>query len=42
MTAPIEVYLTLLMIYFVVNRCLSMLLRTLENRNRFNRVFMRI
>jgi len=42
MTAPIEVYLTLLMIYFVVNRCLSMLLRALEDRHRFNRVFMRI
>jgi polar amino acid transport system permease protein len=42
MTAPIEVYLTLLMIYFVVNRGLSMLLRALEDRHRFNRVFMRI
>ena len=42
MTAPIEVYLTLLMIYFVVNRCLTMLLRALEDRQRFNRVFMRI
>jgi polar amino acid transport system permease protein len=42
MTAPIEVYLTLLMIYFFVNRGLSMLLRALEDRHRFNRVFMRI
>jgi polar amino acid transport system permease protein len=42
MTAPIEVYLTLLMIYFVVNRGLSMLLRALEDRHRFNRVFIRI
>jgi polar amino acid transport system permease protein len=42
MTAPIEVYLTLLIIYFVVNRCLSMLLRALEDRHRFNRVFVRI
>ena len=42
MTAPIEVYLTLLMIYFVVNRGLSMLLRALEDRHRFNRVFMRM
>jgi polar amino acid transport system permease protein len=42
MTAPIEVYLTLLLIYFVVNRGLSMLLRALEDRHRFNRVFMRI
>jgi polar amino acid transport system permease protein len=42
MTAPIEVYITLLMIYFVVNRGLSMLLRALEDRHRFNRVFMRV
>jgi polar amino acid transport system permease protein len=42
MTAPIEVYITLMLIYFVVNRGLSMLLRRLENRNRFNRVFLHI
>ena len=41
MTAPIEVYITLLMIYFVVNRGLSMLMRLLEDRNRFNRIFLR-
>jgi len=42
MTAPIEVYLTLLMIYFVVNRGLSLLMRLLEDRSRFNRIFLRI
>jgi polar amino acid transport system permease protein len=42
MSAPIEVYLSLLMIYFLVNRGLSMLMRMLEDRHRFNRVFLRI
>jgi polar amino acid transport system permease protein len=42
MTAPVEVYITLLMIYFVVNLGLSLLMRLLENRNRFNRFFLRI
>jgi polar amino acid transport system permease protein len=42
MTAPIEVYITLLMIYFVVNRSLSALMRLLEDRHRFNRIFLRI
>jgi polar amino acid transport system permease protein len=42
MTAPVEVYITLLMIYFVINRGLSMLMRLLENRRRFNRIFLRI
>jgi polar amino acid transport system permease protein len=42
MTAPIEVYITLLMIYFAVNLGLSMLMRLLENRDRFNRIFLRI
>lgn len=42
MTAPIEVYLTLLLIYFVVNRGLSLLMRLLEDRSRFNRIFLRI
>ena len=42
MTAPIEVYITLLMIYFAVNLGLSMLMRLLENRERFNRIFLRI
>jgi polar amino acid transport system permease protein len=42
MTAPIEVYITLLMVYFAVNRGLSMLMALLENRGRFNRIFLRI
>jgi polar amino acid transport system permease protein len=42
MTAPIEVYVTLLMIYFIVNRGLSLLMRLLEDRSRFNRIFLRI
>jgi polar amino acid transport system permease protein len=42
MTAPIEVYLTLLLIYFVVNRGVSAATRLLERRDRFNRLFMRI
>lgn len=42
MTAPIEVYLTLLMIYFVVNRAISSATRLLESRSRFNRIFLRL
>jgi polar amino acid transport system permease protein len=42
MTAPIEVYLTLLMIYFLVNRGISSATRLLENRSRFNRLVLRI
>lgn len=42
MTAPIEVYLTLLLIYFVVNRGVSAATRLLERRDRFNRLFLRI
>lgn len=42
MTAPVEVYLTLLMLYFIVNRTISFLTRLLENRTRFNRLFMRV
>lgn len=41
-TAPIEVYLTLMLIYFVVNRSLSAGMRLLEDRHRFNRLFLRI
>lgn len=41
MSAPIEVYLTLLGLYFIVNRGISMLMRLLEDRNRFNRIFLR-
>lgn len=42
MTAPVEVYLTLLIIYFVVNRFVSMAIRLLEKRDRFNRLFLRV
>ncbi|HVO90387.1 MAG TPA: amino acid ABC transporter permease [Casimicrobiaceae bacterium] len=41
-TSPIEVYLTIMLIYFVVNRGLSAGMRLLENRPRFNRLFLRI
>ncbi len=42
MSSPIEIYLTLLMIYFVVNRCISASTRMLEHRPRFNRLFLRM
>ena len=42
MTSPIEVYATLMVIYFVVNRGLSSFMRTLESRSRFNRLFLRL
>ncbi len=42
MTAPVEVYVTLLMIYFVVNRGISRVTRRLEDLRRFNRLFLRI
>jgi len=42
MTAPIELYFTLLLIYFVVNRGLSAITGSLENLGRFNRLFIRI
>lgn len=42
MTAPIEVYLTLLLIYFVINRGISSATRLLEDRSRFNRLFLRV
>jgi polar amino acid transport system permease protein len=41
-TSPVEVYLTLMLIYFVVNRTLSAAMRLLEYRPRFNRLFLRI
>jgi polar amino acid transport system permease protein len=41
-TSPVEVYLTLMVIYFVVNRSLSSGMRLLEYRPRFNRLFLRI
>lgn len=42
MTAPLEVYLTLLLIYFAVNRSVSAATRLLESRARFNRLFVRL
>jgi polar amino acid transport system permease protein len=42
MTAPVEVYLTLLIVYMVVNRGLSSATRLLESRARFNRIFLRV
>jgi polar amino acid transport system permease protein len=41
LTAPIELYMTLLVIYFIVNRGLSAVMRLLEKRERFNHVFVR-
>lgn len=41
-TSPVEVYMTLMLIYFVVNRSLSAGMRLLEYRPRFNRLFLRI
>jgi polar amino acid transport system permease protein len=41
-TSPIEVYMTLRVIYFVVTRSLSAGMRLLEHRPRFNRLFLRI
>jgi polar amino acid transport system permease protein len=41
-TSPIEVYLTVMLIYFVINRSLSAGMRSLEHRPRFNRLFLRI
>lgn len=42
MTSPIEVYATLMIMYFIVNRGVSSFMRTLESRSRFNRLFMRL
>jgi polar amino acid transport system permease protein len=39
LTAPVEIYATLLMIYFCLNRVLSAGLRLFEDRRRFNRIF---
>jgi polar amino acid transport system permease protein len=38
LTAPVEVYATLLAIYFCLNRALSAGMRLLEDRRRFNRL----
>jgi polar amino acid transport system permease protein len=42
MTAPIEIYLTLFLIYFVVNRGISAATRLLESRERFNALFLHV
>ena len=39
LTAPVEVYATLLAIYFVLNGALSAGMRLFEDRRIFNRVF---
>ncbi|MEJ0068188.1 MAG: amino acid ABC transporter permease [Pseudomonadota bacterium] len=39
LTAPVEIYATLLVIYFCLNRSLSAAMRLLEDRRRFNRIF---
>lgn len=41
MTAPVELYFTLLLVYFAVNRALSAVARAFEDRGRFNRLFIR-
>lgn len=41
-TAPIEIYTTILVMYFVVNRILSSAMRRLESRRLFNRLFIKI
>lgn len=40
LVAPVEVYFTLLLIYFLVNRALSAAARLLEDRQRFNYLFL--
>lgn len=42
MTSPIEVYAVLMVMYFVVNRLLSMGMRLLESRERFNKLVIRL
>jgi polar amino acid transport system permease protein len=39
LTAPVEVYATLLLIYFCLNRTISAGMKLFEDRHRFNRVF---
>jgi polar amino acid transport system permease protein len=41
LVAPVEVYATLLVIYFCLNRSISAGMHLLEDRHRFNRVFCR-
>lgn len=42
MTSPVEVYLTLLILYFAVNRLVSFAARSLEDRRKFASLFLRI
>lgn len=42
MTSPVEVYATLLLIYFVVNALLSKAMQRLESRRLFGRLFVRV
>jgi polar amino acid transport system permease protein len=42
LTAPVEVYGTLMLIYFGFNKSLSSLIHLLENKRRFNHLFIRI
>lgn len=42
MSAPVAVYLTVLMIYFVVNWLFSTVFRRLEKRDQFGRIFLRL
>jgi polar amino acid transport system permease protein len=39
LTAPVEIYATLLVVYFCLNRALSGAMRLLEDPRRFNRIF---
>lgn len=41
MSSPVEVYLTLLLLYLIVNSGLSRVMRTLEDLRRFNNLFLR-
>jgi polar amino acid transport system permease protein len=42
MSAPVAVYFTVLLIYFVVNRAFSSAFGLLETRERFGRIFLRL
>lgn len=41
-TAPIEVYMTLLLLYFFINYIISSIAHKMENRRRFNRFFIHL
>ncbi|HZR03521.1 MAG TPA: amino acid ABC transporter permease [Burkholderiales bacterium] len=42
MTSPVEVYVTLMLIYFSVNTLISHAMRLIETRRRFGRIFVRL